>query len=348
MKLPARMLQISPSAERRLHSGEDEFVPAVLRTGRSPERVVVGHRGGHTRHYPKKSYEIRIGSRTVHYNAEWDDPAMMRNALSFYFFERLGVPSPRTRHVTLFMNGVSQGVYLEIEGVDRSFFTKRRVKVGGLLYAVNNNANFRLNDEFDSPKASLASGYETVIGGSEERRRLASFVERIHSLSGRSLENYLATHLHIPQYLRWLAGAVCTGNYDGFEQNYALYRRSGSLRYQISPWDYEGTWGRDCYGEESSSRTVRISGYNGLTEKLLKDPVIRRRYKRLLQYTLQKHFTKASLEPVIRSMHAKLAPSLLEDRTRRHSSREVLSDPEVILTYIKKRRAYILSELAKL
>ena len=42
---------------------------------------------------------------------------MIRNALSFLFMERIGVPAPRTRPVWLIINGSPAGIYLEIEAV---------------------------------------------------------------------------------------------------------------------------------------------------------------------------------------------------------------------------------------
>lgn len=346
--LPVRVIHIRRSEYMKLEKGGYDFVRAGLEADGKRESVHIRYRGGHTRHYPKKSYEIRVGTRIIHYNAELDDPAMMRNAMSFYFFNQLGVPSPRTRHVQLVINGASQGVYLEIEGVDRAFFAKRGMQVSALLYAGNNNANFRLTDEHGRRKSRLSSGYEVIIGGAGERRRIAELIRRLHTLGRRELPAYLLSRLHLSQYLKWLAGAVATGNYDGFEQNYALYRIAGSGKYGISPWDYEGSWGRDCYGKLAGSRTVRITGYNGLTEKLLQYPAIRREYKKLLQRLLKNQFTVAKLQPVIRRMNEALLPELLGDASRRHSAYEIASDADVFIRYIRERRAYLAEELSKL
>ncbi|MEK8128241.1 CotH kinase family protein [Paenibacillus filicis] len=179
-------------------------------------------------------------------------------------------------------------------------------------------------------------------------KRIALFVRKVQTLKNSARLAYLKSHLDIPQYLRWLAGAVCTGNYDGFDQNYALYRTSGSIKYHISPWDYEGTWGRDCYGEIVSSRSLRIEGYNGLTERLLSCPSIRRKYRKVLQGVLQKHFTREALEPKIRTLYAQLLPELMGDGTRRHSAYDMMSDLHVFLRYIGERRAFIEEELSKL
>lgn len=321
---------------------------AVLATGTVRQQVLIRYRGGHTRHYPKKSYEIRIGNRSIHYNAEYDDPSMLRNAFSFRFFESIGVPSPRTRHVKLVINGVPQGTYLEIEGVDTTFFRKRKVRLAALLYAINNNANFRLLDEHNRSKRSLSSGYEAVVGGRTELSRMAGFVKSLNKAGRKELPAYLQSRLNISQYLKWLSGAVCTGNYDGFDQNYALYRTAGSLKYHISPWDYEGSWGRDCYGETVPVESVRITGYNGLTETLLSYPDIRKQYRRTLRSVLDTAFTPGVLIPAVTGMFDRLMPELAEDPTRKHSVSAVRADLEVFTRYIRRRRAYLYSKLDKL
>lgn len=347
MSLPTRHLQLQQSAQTELRNNlwNEKFVDAILIADNTELSIKLRYRGGHTRDYPKKSYEIRVGNRRLHYNAEFDDPTMMRNALSFQFFKKIGVVSPRTRHVNLLINGVSQGVYLEIEGVDRSFFTKRNVPMRSLLYAINNNANFRLTGEDKMKKKSLSAGYEVVIGSSKELIRIADFVKKIRTLRGNQLKVYLKGHLDIPQYLRWLAGAVCTGNYDGFDQNYALYRTSKSLKYRISPWDYEGSWGRNCYGEINNYKALRITGYNGLTAVLLSFPDIRILYRNILQNILDKEFNIRILMPEINEMHSRLYPYLLSDRTRKHSPLSVRSDLNVYYKYIEQRREFLIKEI---
>ena len=42
--------------------------------------------------------------------------------------------------------------------------------------------------------------------------------------------------LNMDKYLRWLVGAVCTMNNDGFTHNYALYRNSDTCLFEILPW----------------------------------------------------------------------------------------------------------------
>src|SRR4029453_8531060 len=97
--LPARTIRINASDLQEIKSNAwgRAFKPAELELDGRTYKAEFGLRGGHTRNYSKKSYEVRLeDGRTLHWNAEYDDPSMMRNALSFQFFNKIGVPSPET------------------------------------------------------------------------------------------------------------------------------------------------------------------------------------------------------------------------------------------------------------
>ncbi|UUZ85357.1 CotH kinase family protein [Paenibacillus sp. P26] len=351
MELPVRHLVISERQRRLLNKNlwTDQFVDAYYVSGGVREPVKVRYRGGHTREYKKKSYEIVRKGKTVHFNAEYDDPSMMRNALSFRFFEMIGVPSPKTRHCILKINGKSAGLYLEIEAVDRYFFGRRNIPVQSLVYATNDDANFGLiSPETRKRKASLFDGYKLMIGGGRDRLALTQFISRLHTMKPADLYPYLMRRLDLDNYLRWLAGAVLTGNYDGFNQNYALYRHKRRNKYLIIPWDYEGTWGRDSYGRLSGADPVPVTGYNLLTKKLLYYPSVRKKYKAILQAILNQAFTVKRLEPVIRQMYSGIAPALRTDRTRRWPSSVYSREPRLMLNYIQGRRRVLLKEMEKL
>ncbi|MGO4694934.1 CotH kinase family protein [Paenibacillus sp. 2TAB26] len=340
--LPTRSIRMNASDFHEIQSDAwgRSFKPAQLEMEGQTYTAEFGLRGGHTRNYSKKSYEVRLeNGKTFHWNAEYDDPSMMRNALSFYFFNKIGVPSPQTNHFWLIINDVPRGVYLEIEAVDQLFFEKRGIGCRSLLYAVNDSADFSLTDPVSKgTKASLFDGYELKLGKTGTKKRLVSFVRNINRLSGSKLNEHHAKRLDVSQYLLWLAGAVLTGNYDGFDQNYALYEHSKSGKYRIIPWDYEGTWGRNCYGKPCGSDLVRLQGYNTLTEKLFTFPSCRRKYRAIIKKLLLSAFTAEKLEPVISQMHAQLSPAIRSDYTRKASYDTFLAEPAFIYNYIDERR----------
>lgn len=344
MALPVRTLTLGDSAESGLERNlwTDRYVEAKMRADGKTERVWVRYRGGHTREYPKRSYDVIRNGEVYHYNAEFDDPSMIRNALSFAFFPMLGVPAPRTRHVLLYLNAVPLGVYLEIENVGKRFFRRRGIGTAALFYAINNNANFGLyHPETGEHKSSLMSGYEYRYGGESEKKRFTAFIRSLNRMDGRPAAALLEKNLDADNYLRWLAGAVLTGNYDGFEQNYSVYRHSRSGKYRMIPWDYEGTWGRNCYGEIQEDDLVPVDGYNQLTRKLLEHRKYREKYRGILLKALKGPFTEKKIMPIAGQMLAEIRPHIREDPMRRWSYEEFLGESDLIRRYIRSRREIV-------
>ncbi|MWC29002.1 CotH kinase family protein [Paenibacillus sp. MMS18-CY102] len=328
-----------------------QFVQVKLELDGKSYNAQLRHRGGHTLSYSKKSYEVRYGSSSgttqiLHWNAEYDDPSLMRNALSFHFFNQIGVYSPKTKHMELTWNGEPQGVYLEIESVDRNFFKARGLGWRSLIYAINDDANFSLIDpDTNETKSSLFNGYEQQLGDDSTQTRLVTFIRRVNRYESSNLAKLLSNRLDTNFYLKWLAGAVLTGNYDGFEQNYALYETPTYGRYRILPWDYEGTWGRNCYGRVCDSDLVDIRGYNVVTEKLLSFSKYRSRYKTLLLKLMDTAFTLDALTPAIESMHESIAEAIRGDYTRKHPYQVFAAEPSLMLRYIVERQEIIRNEL---
>lgn len=341
------MLRVSERqlAEMERNLWTERFVPAAMQEGRrQPYPVQVRYRGGHTRAYPKRSYEVVSAGRTRHYNAELDDPSLIRNALSFWFLEKLGLPAPQARHVWLMLGGVPLGVYLEIEAVDANFFRRRGSEASALFYAVNDRADFR-----PAPRSALLAGYEERFGGERERERLRSFIANLHRRRTKAQAAvYLKRHLDVDDYLRWLSGAVLTGNYDGFDQNYAIYRHQATGRWRMTPWDYEGTWGRNCFGKPVGADLVEIGGYNALTRKLLALPPFKQRYKALLRRLLRTVFTERFIMPHAERLHREIAPYMARERSGRSEYAVFAGELATIRRYIRERRAILLRDLKRL
>ncbi len=283
---------------------------------------------------------------TFQWNAEYDDPSMLRNALSFHYFNTIGVEAPKTRHCKVEWNGQPLGMYLEIESFDRIFFESRGLDCRSIHYAVHDSANFRSTDPITRKrKKSWYEGYELKLGKKADRSRLIAFIRKLHQTKGREMRSHLLERLDTPQYLKWLAGAVLTGNYDGFDQNYALYEMKEEGKYRIAPWDYEGTWGRNCYGKPCGADLVRIQGYNTLTRKVLSIPACREDYRNLLTELTETSFTERELGPLVQAMHQSIASDIRGDITRKFTYTSFEDEYSFIMNYIRDRRHVIQTEL---
>lgn len=331
----------------------DEPAPASLKIDQKYD-IYIQFRGHHTRNLPKKSYFVELefprrlyDSRDFHLNAEYFDPSFIRNKLSLDLFQHFGTLAPTSQHIQLFLNDQYQGIYLHLESVDDLFFKKRGLPSGSIYYAVNNDANFSLNSYFSKVrKKSLLRGYQLKLGTDSDNKKLKAFIKMISKTPSAEFEEEIVKFLDVEKYLRWLAVAVCTQNLDGFLHNYALYGNSETGQFEIIPWDYDASFGRDWNGDYLKYDALSIKGYNTLTKKLLEVPNFRKHYQQLLEELLTTLFTPSFIEPIILSLFKLIRPHLLIEKANQLEKFD--AEKEFIIQFIKDRNSYLSTQLSSL
>jgi spore coat protein H len=356
--LPQYKIFIKPNDFRELRRDIwiDEPVPAQLTLDGKKLEINLSYRGSHIRDFAKKSYQISFykpskyrGVKQFHINAEFKDPSMIRNKLSFDFFSDIGCLAPQSRHIFLTINGKAEGVYLEIESVDENFLLRRNLPNGAIFYAVDGDANFSLMSDLDKEtKKSLNLGYEKKWGEKEENYYLQEMIFNINTLPRAEFEKEIPQHLHINQYLHWVAGGVLTANYDGFVHNYALYRNGETSLFEMVPWDYDATWGRDVNGKLMEADYVPYDGFNTLTARLLDIESFRRQYREILETIMDQQFTVEYMMPKVENLLKQIRPFVLLDPYKKQQITEFDNEIEVIRQFIEERRIYLKSQLHKL
>ncbi|MBT2725177.1 CotH kinase family protein [Bacillus sp. ISL-46] len=331
----------------------DELVPAVLKIGEDRINVKISYRGNVIRDKKKKSYRIVFqnpykvnGAHEIHLNAEFSDVSLSRNKLSLDFFDRIGVISPHSQHVLLYINGNSKGIYLEIESFDQYLLKKRKLPDGAIIYATNNRANFSLLTKKKEIKKRLDQGYTLKYGEKEDILYLKNFIAMINALNNEDFEKEIPHVLDVEKYFRWVAGAVCVQNYDGFIHNYALYKNSKSGLYEITPWDYDGTWGRNLHGRKLDYDYVPLTGFNTLSARLFHFKHFRKQYKEILSSILENDFTLDVQKPIINELFDYLKPHMSLDPFISSNPATLEQEKKVYFNFIKKRSSYLKEELA--
>ncbi|WP_342506586.1 CotH kinase family protein [Sporosarcina sp. FSL K6-2383] len=327
----------------------DDPVPASLQVEGTTYDVDIAYRGSYTRKFRKRSYRIEFidpktfsGAREIHLNAEYKDPSLFRSKLSFDFFNDIGVLSPESQHVNLTRNGSLKGVYLQLESVDEFFLQKRGLPSGPIYYAANNDANFSLMRD-EKMKETLLSGYQRAIGEPSDDELLLELINKINTVPLADFPHEISQSFNIDRLLRWLAGAVCTMNNDGFTHNYALYRNSGTGLFEIIPWDYDATWGRKVDGGIMPYDYVPLEGKksNHLCYLLMRVPEFRKFYRDILEEILETKFTVDYMESNVVSLHEALRPHILLDPYKKSKIDAFDSEPELIFQFIRDRNSFL-------
>ncbi|WP_349410070.1 CotH kinase family protein [Pseudalkalibacillus sp. SCS-8] len=354
--IPSYKIELDPSDLKKMKKDiwSEDPVEATLTVGNNCYDIGFLFRGAHIRKVKKKSYQfifpsVTSGIKELHINSEYIDKSLIRNKLSLDFFSTLGVLSPKSNHVLITINDDFQGVYLQLESVDRYFLKTRNLPKGPIFYAENDNANFSLISPIrEGLKKRFESGYSCKEGTSDDRAILADLIYQINTIPPDEFESAIQNYVNVDKYLRWLAGVVCTQNYDGFIHNYALYRRSDNGLFEIIPWDYDATWGRDIHGDEMEYDYIPIEGYNTLTGRILDISSFREQYHDLMAGILDKEFTPEYQEQKIKKLYQKIAPYVEEDPYLHNSIDQFYEEPDVILSYIKSRNRYLRGHLSDL
>ena len=331
----------------------DDSLEAQLKINKKKLNIHIAYRGSHIRNFRKKSYYISFhkprtyrNAKEIHLNSEYKDPSLLRNKLSLDFFHEIGCLTPMCQFVNLKLNGRNEGLYLELESVDEHFLNNRKLPLGPIFYAVDSDANFSLiSDAQQDIKKTLLSGYELKYGTEADEVYLQEMIIKINTISRAEFESEIVKHINIEQYLRWLAGVIFTQNFDGFDHNYALYQNSETGLFEILPWDYDATWGRDVYGEVMEADYLRIKGFNTLTARILDIKTFRNQYKKLLEQILVNQFNVEHMKPKIQEMYDLIRPYVQQDPYKKNHLLSFDREPAYILSYIEARGKYIKEKL---
>lgn len=357
-KMPVYHLFIPPVnlVELRKDIWCNDPVSAKLTIEKKKLDIDIVYRGSHIRGFKKKSYHVSFykpstyrRAKEVHLNAEYKDKSLLRNKLSLDFFADIGTLSPRSQFVFLNLNGKSEGIYLELESVDEHYLKNNKLPEGSIFYAVDGDANFSLMSDLDKGvKKSLELGYERKYGTTQDDYYLNEFIININTIPRADFEKEIVKYVDVEKYLRWLAGVIFTQNYDGFVHNYALYRNGETGLFEVIPWDYDATWGRDVNGKVMEEDYVGIRGFNTLTARILDINTFRKRYQSILQEIMNNQFNVTYMEPIIQNMYTLIKPYILKDPYVRNNVEFFEKEPDFILKYIEARAKYINSQLYKL
>jgi spore coat protein H len=285
--------------------------------------------------------------RTLHLNADYVDPTLMRSALSYTLFDRVGALAPRFRHLDVTVSGEPVGVYVGMESVDRDWCRRRGLPPGPIYYAINRNANFGLISPFSKElKQPLDNGYHPLYG--VDTAPLQQMILAINMADSYSFPSVAQRWIDLDGYLRWLMTAVFVGNRDGFVHNYALYFNSDAQQFQIIPWDYDATWGVDIHGNPARLDRVPLLGWNKLSRRLMSVPAVRRQYRRMFQEALDGPFSPSEVGALVDEMSESIAPEVLADRCRKGRPEDWEADVGALKRWAADRGALLYDDLTAL
>jgi spore coat protein H len=229
-------------ADLRRDVSVDLYVPATLYIDGEAFAVEMRNRGASTRYLSKPNFKVRLlndatrdGRNGFKLNSEVVDPELITEKLAYDLFEKSGAVSPRARYVHLVLAGRYQGVYTEVEEVDRLFFENRGLDSDGNLYRLGAGTLGILEGE-----AAYRETYEKKTNERDPAGYgdLANFIQQLNRTPEHELADWFDARIAAGAYIDFVAVNAMVANHDMIDGNQYLFHDRVADRWYHVPWDY--------------------------------------------------------------------------------------------------------------
>jgi spore coat protein CotH len=365
----------------------DETIPATFcsssisgASGGKCWEVNVRYRGDVSRLMPKKNWKAffpgsdlfpaqgTLPQEELNLNADYPDQTLLRSAICYDLFTRVGVPASRAGYARLNINGAYYGLFSEVEQVDERFLHRQGIEIHGNLYKPFYGGLHAL-DYIENPNEKLwwyryyypkRTNREGGIGD------VVAFVELISHTPDAQFPQAIAEVLDVNEWLDWYAVNILIGNFEMMEKNYYMYHDLDAGRWIFMPWDLDLTLGHNTgpggggYGhlldtelswdnpiDSGTQESKKVDGkWNGLIDRMMNVPEFRFFHCRRLKDLMADEFSPAEMFPRIDETFSYIHSAGLADPNRWQPTGFQFSDgPAELKTYVTNRIQFLEGEM---
>lgn len=172
-----------------------------------------------------------FGLTKLNLNNVFGDASYMREYLAYEAMDDLGVESPRTTYVALYINDAYFGLYLAVEDVNDSFLYSHFDDAAGVLYKpdMGVGADLVYVDDLEESYPGIYPENATNATNSDIIQMMQVFDEK----------GDVASVFDVDTFLKYLAVSTFTVHLDSYQggmyHNYYLYNNNGYFTF--IPWD---------------------------------------------------------------------------------------------------------------
>jgi hypothetical protein len=288
--------------EAALHEKEKLRRPGTLRTRDSePCDGEVHFRGATSLRDPKKSFKFRIDEgelrdqyRRVNLVAAFQDRTVLHEVLAARSLENAGIGTYHATPCAVVVNGYPYGLFQQIEEPDERFLERLGLDPNGRAYKIN--CDLTPTTEQLWPLWC----YENLNATDWLRDDINHLILELNSCPLPDQETFLHENFDIDQVIDWYCGMVYVSNSDMSTHNFIMYRPREGGRWQLYPWDMDGTWGDTEMGADISTRDNPdfTSHYNRVADLLMQQPRLKLRYLRRLSSLLDGPLSTAEISAI--------------------------------------------------
>lgn len=277
---------LPPAYSDDIHLTEEyrQYVPAKFIAQGREYSVEVRYRGDTSAHWSaeKKSWLIKFkkgdlfkGMRRMHLILPFDRGYIIEH-FNNYRAKKLGLITPRSDFTVLYVNGKNNGVYFEIEGLDRELIAKNQQPDEANAYSlVDNDWVFnRMIDRF----GQLGFWEKAVKNPNSDIDSFAEFELMLDLLNNASDEEFFAKIpelLDMEKFYKWQIHSLLVNSNHQMIHDLRFYFNNATGKFELMPWDVE-----------QRPLVVQIDeNYNPLIERIFRNPeFVHQRNKILWEY----------------------------------------------------------------
>lgn len=292
------------------------FDPATQKTEFFDFVQVTGRKGGQKVHLYRDRPLDAMTTFALIFEGE---QAAMIEPLSFEVYRRSGMPTEKSHHVRLWLNGKPTGYTVLVEQPNRAFLRRNGIGDAGNLYKLLWYGG------------DLVGQHEKHSNRRGTHDDLIDVVEGLQKPADAQWE-FIEKNFDVDEVATYFAVNAVLSHWDGFFNNYFTYHDIGGTgKWMMFPWDQDSTWGLRLGGPGGGDDEVFYNmaltfGMNGdeppsdgggwwrppgfFSGPLLANPKFRKVFLGRTKYILESVYTEAAFGPVMDDLEKRLVPEV--------------------------------------
>jgi hypothetical protein len=233
----------------------------------------------------------------------------------------VGVKASRCDYARLYLNGKYQGVYVNVERIDKMFLQRQFGTDRGALFKVDEAGPGADLGYLGNDPALYRKSFELHAGVEVEAyAELIEFIRAVSEFGARA--ESLRQRLDVEAFMKTTAVLLFAGAFDQYTgwqpHNYYLHRNPADQRWTYIPWDLDVGFADRAFG-----RIPVLSGWNAawpapvpgrpLMEQLISSPELLQAYRTHASNILETWFRPEVLIPRLRALHEQIRADLAEE-----------------------------------
>lgn len=353
-----------------------EEQPATFRHNGQSWPVTVRLRGASSREWPKKSWRVDFGEnarfegrRKLNLIAEYQDASLMAEKLAYDLLAAMRVPASRAKFVRLSVNGRYEGVFVDLERIDKRFLKRAKFLDGdaNIYRCGNKDCEMKLR----SMRTDYQRDWEKKTNETESSADLDELLRAINRTPEPDFAAWADERLELERYLRTMAmDALVANNVVQDSKSYWIHDRITG-RWSYAPWDVNNAdsrywhtygvgvspvykhplysfsltdqWAEDLWRKRQASEPRMLLAFSNLHSRIVLNPELRARLVDVTQRALDELFVEKEVHRRIDAMYALIAPYCADDPWI--DQRKFQDSPRYLKAFATKRRGFVQQQL---